>query len=73
MTKIQRQFALTLRHLRKSRGLSQLQLALRVGTNQRTISQYENATQVPKLDRIVELVQALGCSTDRLLSLSRED
>jgi len=45
---------------RKAAGLSQAELARRMGTSQSTISQIENAGQVPSVAMLRRLAKAVG-------------
>jgi transcriptional regulator with XRE-family HTH domain len=48
------------REARKRRGLSQAELAARVGTTQSAVSRLERGRSDPRFDRVVELVAACG-------------
>ncbi|MBS3939705.1 MAG: helix-turn-helix transcriptional regulator [Actinobacteria bacterium] len=49
-----------LRERRRAHGLSQDQLAIRAGTRQATISRIENGHEIPTVDRLDQLLTALG-------------
>lgn len=49
-----------LRQRRLAHGVSQRDLALRAGTRQATISRIENGHEVPTVDRLDQLLTALG-------------
>ena len=49
-----------LRQRRLAHGLSQRTLALRAGTRQATISRIENGREIPTVDRLDQLLIALG-------------
>jgi transcriptional regulator with XRE-family HTH domain len=49
-----------LRQRRLAHGVSQRQLALRAGTRQATISRIENGGEVPTVERLAQLLTALG-------------
>lgn len=53
--------------LRKKRGLSQVELARRIGSTQRAISYYEVVAAFPPAEVLVQIAQALRVSTDELL------
>ncbi len=61
-----------IRERRKQLGMSQDDLAARVGTDQKQISNYENSKGNPNADSLVGLAQALGTSTDWLLGLAED-
>ena len=49
-----------LRERRRAHGLSQHELAIRAGTRQATISRIENGHEVPTVQRLEQLLTALG-------------
>ena len=55
--------------LRKTRGLTQVQLADALGTTQRVISYYETEAELPPSTAIIPLARVLEVSTDELLGL----
>lgn len=59
-------FAERLRSRRKELGLSQAQLATRIGQHQTSISRYEKVTGNPTLTRAFELAEGLGVTIDWL-------
>ena len=59
------------REARKRAGLSQAELARRVGTTQSVISRLERGTTAPSLQTISELVRA--CGFELGVSLARHD
>ena len=60
-------FAERLRELRKERGLSQIQLAEKLGVDFRTISNWENGVRKPDIDMLVIVADFFEVSTDFLL------
>jgi len=59
--------------LRKTRGLTQVQLAEALGTTQRVISYYETEAELPPSTAIIPLARVLEVSTDELLGLKPAD
>ena len=55
--------------LRKTRGLTQVQLAEALGTTQRVISYYETEAELPPSTAIIPLARVLEVSADELLGL----
>lgn len=55
---------MTFKEVRESKGLSQTELARRVGLKQTTISQYENGLRSPSLLMAKKLAEALGMTLD---------
>ena len=49
-----------LRERRRAHGLSQHELAIRAGTRQATISRIENGHEIPTVQRLDQLLTALG-------------
>ena len=62
-------FGRRLAALRKERGLTQIQLAEAIGSNQRLLSYYENVADHPPAAVIAGLARALRVSADELLGL----
>ena len=55
---------MTLKELRKEKGMSQSDLADRVGLKQTTISQYENGSRKPDLNTAKRIADTLNISLD---------
>lgn len=67
---------MTLAELRKSKGLSQTDLASKVGLKQVTISQYESGTRTPDLDTSKKIADVLDTTLDDfflLLNISKRN
>jgi transcriptional regulator with XRE-family HTH domain len=56
-----------IRAARQAAGLSQYQLAERVGCSQHHISRWENGERGPSAQSLKKLAKALGCKIDDLL------
>ncbi len=65
-------FATNLKKLRKSKKLSQAELASYLGLSQRTISHYEQGGAEPSLDCLVQIAKLLKVSTDELLGYNKD-
>ena len=52
---------------REAKGISQTELAERVGVTQQSISDYEKDFKEPRFDVLVRIANVLDCSTDKLL------
>ncbi len=61
-----------LKDLRKARGLTQLQVAERVGISKAMVSSYELSVRQPSYDVLIKLAALFGVTTDHLLGLERE-
>jgi transcriptional regulator with XRE-family HTH domain len=62
-------FGRRLTQLRLARGLTQTQLADKVGSNQRNISHYETVAELPPTAVLIKIAKVLQVSTDELLGL----
>lgn len=55
--------------LRKSKGMSQEELAEKVGVTRQAVSKWEMGVSTPELDTLVALAKCFGVTTDYLLSI----
>lgn len=62
------EFAETLTRMRTEKGISQEELAKRVGVTQAAIWQYENRLATPKIAIAIALANALGTTCEALMS-----
>ena len=62
-----------LRALRGELGLTQAELAERVGVSRKTINTVENGVFVPSTVLALKLARALGCSVEGIFSLEDEE
>jgi transcriptional regulator with XRE-family HTH domain len=67
-TKVRPKLGAHLATLRINAGLSQEELAQRIGVLQQTIAFWEQSNKPPRSDILVKLADALGVSADTLLS-----
>ena len=65
--------ASTLRQVRESRGLTQAQLAERIGVSRKTINTVENGIFVPSTIIALKLAAALGEPVEQLFYLAAEE
>jgi transcriptional regulator with XRE-family HTH domain len=65
------EFGERLTALRKAHGLTQIQLADKIGSTQRAVSRYETIADRAPAPVLAKLAQALGVSTDELLGVKR--
>ncbi|MBE6804926.1 MAG: helix-turn-helix transcriptional regulator [Ruminococcaceae bacterium] len=56
-----------LKEIRKSKGISQLKLALDLNTNQNTISRYETGEREPGITELIKIADYFNVSVDYLL------
>ena len=56
-----------LKEIRKTKGISQLKLALDLNTNQNTISRYETGEREPGIDELIKLADYFNVSVDYLI------
>lgn len=62
-------FGEQIRALRQNAGLTQQQLADKLGVTKSTVSYYEQAVRFPSTDVIVNLAEVFHITTDQLLGL----
>jgi transcriptional regulator with XRE-family HTH domain len=55
--------------LRKAKGLTQAELAAKLGTLQKVIADYETGRSVPPTNRLIDLAKVLEASADELLGI----
>lgn len=58
---------------RKARGISQQQVADRIGVTRRTISDYELGRRQPSLDALGEIAKCYQVTTDFLLGIDKSN
>lgn len=61
-----------LKRLREAAGLSQVQLALRLGVSQGTVARWESGVRVPQAGNLIKMANILGCGVDALLGLNTQ-
>ena len=61
-----------LKRLREAAGLSQVQLALRLGVSQGTVANWERGFRVPQTGSLIKIASILGCGVDALLGLNTQ-
>ena len=59
-----------LKALREARGLTQLQVANRIGISKAMISAYETASKAPSIDVLIRLSRLYGVSIDYLVCVN---
>lgn len=66
-------FAKALHNRRKELGLSQEELAKKVGTRKQVVSKYELGQRSPKVEMANAFAEALGTTLDELLEVEKEE
>ncbi len=56
-----------IQHLRKSRGMSQEELAEEIGVSRQAVSKWESEQSMPDLEKVILLSDFFGVTTDYLL------
>ena len=56
-----------LKEIRKSKGISQLKMAMDLNTNQNTISRYETGEREPGITELIKIADYFNVSIDYLL------
>lgn len=59
-----------LKKIRELKKQSQLNLAMKVGIQQETVSAYENGKAMPMVETLLKLCKYYNCSSDYLLDLT---
>ena len=62
-----------IQELREAANLTQVQVALRMGVSQNTVSQWENEVALPRTRDLPLLANVLGCSIDELYLQEEEE
>ena len=57
-----------LKHIRKSKGYSQLKVAMDLNISREALSYYENGQRCPNLEMLVKLSEYFGVSIDYLIT-----
>ena len=68
-----RGFGERLQTLRKSKNLSQKQVANAIGISASVISNYESSERTPSLENLISLAGFYRCSTEYLLGIEKSD
>ena len=63
----QKREEMNLKEIRLARGMTQEQLADKVGIERTSITNYELGTREPSLDTLRKLAEALDCTLDELI------
>lgn len=56
-----------LKEIRKSKGITQLKMAMDLNTNQNTISRYETGEREPSINELIKIADYFNVSIDYLL------
>ena len=67
------EFANRLAELRKAKGLSQEELADKLGVSRQAVSKWERGEASPDTDNLIELAKIYGISLDELVGLSKQE
>lgn len=57
----------SIKELRIAAGLTQAELAGRIGVSQATVGMWETGSRTPRVPKLLELSKLLGCSVSDLL------
>ena len=73
MAREERTFGTTVAELRRERGMTQLELANRMGVTDKAVSKWERDLSLPDVESVSRLAEVLGVSADELLgTMSRK-
>lgn len=56
-----------IRNIRQAQGMTQKDLAEKLGVTPNAVSQWENGARDPRLETIKHLAEVLHCTTDEIL------
>lgn len=62
-----------IKHRRMERGLSQAEMAQRIGVGQSMVAQIERGTKIPSMVLGMEIAKTLGCQMDELMEDSGKE
>ena len=68
---VKAEFSENLKKLREEKGISQTELAKRLGVNKSLISSYENMERSPSLNALVKLSYQFNVSIETLLGINK--
>ena len=68
---VKAEFSENLKKLREEKGISQTELAKRLGCNKSLISAYENSERFPSINALVKLSYQFNVSMEFLLGIKR--
>lgn len=66
-------YALQIRRLRESRGMTQRQMADRLGLSPAAVAHWELGRKKPTTDNLLAMAELFGCSTDAILGREPPD
>ncbi|AZO93464.1 helix-turn-helix transcriptional regulator [Halocella sp. SP3-1] len=66
-------FGEKLKEIREKSGMTQKQLADKIGVNRATIAGYETKGKEPSYDTLIKIAQTLNCSLDYLLGYKEKN
>ena len=62
---------MTIKDARKSRGMTQEELAELINVKRSTVAMWENGSNIPRTGTLIRIAQVLECTTDELLGYER--
>lgn len=62
-------YKLKLKEVRKSKKISQEELAILINIDRTAISHYENGRMIPNLERLVQIAKVLNVTLDDLVEI----
>ena len=65
--------SINIKRFRKSRGISQEEIAVKLGVVRQTVSKWENGLSVPDTDVLIHMAELLGVSVSQLLGIETEN
>lgn len=62
-----------IKKLREEKGLTQSQIAIKIGTSQAAVALWETKDYMPQADKLPELARILNCTIDDLFNTKGEE
>lgn len=72
-TKIKQMIGLKIKSFRKSKGLTQEELATIIGFEQKNFSRLETGKSLPKIDTVIKMINKAGISPEFLLGFLQKE
>ena len=61
-----------LKEVREKKGLTQRELAEKIGQTSQSVNQYESGKRSMNIDTLLKVIDVLDCSADELLGINKK-
>lgn len=62
-----------IRYFLKKKNMSQIELAIKIGLTEASVSRYVNGERIPKITVCLKIAEVLGCEVSDLYTITNED